>query len=213
MRTRTKLVYGIGINDLPVCVGPDGKLLKVYVNWCDMIRRCVSEKYHKNRPTYIKCSVSEDWLLLSNFKKWHDANYVEGFYLDKDILVEGNKTYSPETCRYVPSYINNLFLDSGSIRGEYPIGVSYSGSKKKFRSYIKKYGKQVHLGTFNVLEDAIQSSKNAKEQYVIEVTSSAFELGHIDNEVRDSILERIKGQRCTFNQTETQNVNSTHSKS
>lgn len=49
------------------------------------------------------------WKYLSNFKKWYDEHYVEGWHLDKDILMQGNKFYSPETCCFVPFEINVLF--------------------------------------------------------------------------------------------------------
>ena len=32
-----------------------------------------------------------------------------GWELDKDILEKGNKTYSPETCCFVPRVINSLY--------------------------------------------------------------------------------------------------------
>lgn len=46
---------------------------------------------------------------FSNFAEWFDKHHVEGWELDKDILVSGNRTYSPETCCFVPHEINVLF--------------------------------------------------------------------------------------------------------
>lgn len=77
--------------------------------WCRMIRRCYSDNLHKQHPTYSDCSVCEDWLFFSNFAEWFDKHHVEGWELDKDILVSGNRTYSPETCCFVPHEINVLF--------------------------------------------------------------------------------------------------------
>lgn len=100
-----------------------GKHLKYYRVWVSMLRRCYSEKYHLSMPTYIGCSVCDEWKTLSVFKKWHDANYVKGFHLDKDLLVEGNKVYSPETCIYASPTINVLLTDHRRARGKYPQGV------------------------------------------------------------------------------------------
>lgn len=60
----------------------------------------------KNKPTYEGCTVCDEWLYFSNFKKWFDENYIEGFQLDKDIIIRGNKVYSPQTCCFVPKEIN-----------------------------------------------------------------------------------------------------------
>ena len=54
------------------------------------------------RNSRLICSVCEEWKHFSNFKKWFDENYIEGFDIDKDILIKGNKVYSPEACSFVP---------------------------------------------------------------------------------------------------------------
>ena len=46
-----------------------------------------------------------------------------GWELDKDILVKGNKIYSPDTCCFVPKEVNTVFTKRQSKRGDYPIGV------------------------------------------------------------------------------------------
>lgn len=47
-------------------------------------------------------------MYFSNFLKWFNGNYIKGYALDKDILIKGNKVYSPETCCFVPYEINTL---------------------------------------------------------------------------------------------------------
>jgi len=87
--------------------------------------------------------------------------------LDKDILVKGNKIYSPETCAFVPTVINNLFTSRVSKRGKYPIGVSVSGSR--YRVTMTKDNKQYFFGAYGTPEEGFQAYKNAKETYIKEV--------------------------------------------
>lgn len=61
-----------------------------------------------------------------------------GWALDKDILVKGNKIYSPETCCFVPQEINNLFTKRKSCRGTLPIGVKYIKENKKFSASFSR---------------------------------------------------------------------------
>lgn len=75
--------------------------------------------------------MCDEWHSLKAFKKWHDNNFIEGFHLDKDILVEGNKVYSPETCVYVTPLLNSIFVDNGVSRSGYPTGVRYKERNKK----------------------------------------------------------------------------------
>ena len=108
-------------------VKENGKHTRVYKTWSNMLKRCYDPKLHKKRPTYKDCEVSEELHNFQNFAKWYEDNYyeVEGerMCLDKDILVKGNKIYSPETCIFVPNTINLLFTKSDKARGKSVIGT------------------------------------------------------------------------------------------
>lgn len=60
--------------------------------------------------------------------------------LDKDILIPGNKVYSPEACVFVDSQTNTLLTGCTNPRGNYPMGVHFSKGHGKFAA-------QVHVGT------------------------------------------------------------------
>lgn len=123
--------------------------------WVGMIERCYDNKYHIKKPTYKGCTVCDEWLNFQNFAKWyteHEYYGISGYQLDKDILITGNKKYSPETCELVPSQINSLLLDSKKSRGDYPIGVTlYRG---RYKSTISIDGKRVHLGLYDTIKEA-----------------------------------------------------------
>lgn len=104
-----------------------------YNTWIGMLERCFSKKHQEKHPTYKGCTVCDEWKLLSNFKKWYDKqHYLEGWHLDKDILVPNNKIYSPETCRFVPSKINNLLTTCGKSRGKHLIGATWNDRDNTF---------------------------------------------------------------------------------
>lgn len=144
-------------------------LSKEYTCWHGMVARCYSSKNQKKCPTYIGVSVCEDWHCFSKFKEWYDKHYVEGWALDKDILVKGNKVYSPETCCFVPREINNLFTKNNAKRGKYPIGVTYIEKLNKYRVHLNDKKVRRHLGLFDTIEEAFQAYKKAKESYIKEV--------------------------------------------
>lgn len=77
-------------------------------NWLAMMRRCYDPKNNRNK-SYSDCSVCDEWKAFSVFERWYSQNYVEGWHLDKDILVKGNREYSPDKCCFVPNEINCLF--------------------------------------------------------------------------------------------------------
>lgn len=86
----------------------NGKITKPYRAWSGMMHRCYSEKTQKRQPTYKCCSVDPRWHNFQVFAKWFELNYVDGFQLDKDIKVKGNKIYSPETCIFVSAKENSM---------------------------------------------------------------------------------------------------------
>ena len=173
----TPTVYGVGITGLEPIRDEDGEKLDSYICWFSMLNRCYSAKYQKRQPTYIGCSVSDDWLYYPNFKKWYEENYYEvenkTAQLDKDIIIKGNKIYSEDTCVFVPKFINTLFVKSQKTRGELPIGVSYHKARKKYQAQLSMYkdGKKTtkHLGWFDTANEAFNAYKQAKEEYIKEI--------------------------------------------
>lgn len=121
-----------------------------------MIQRCYSTKTQDRHPTYKGCSVSEEWHIFSSFRAWMERQDFEGKHLDKDLLFEGNKVYSAETCVFVTREVNNFTTDSGAARGKWLIGVSWDKQAEKFQSNCKNpfTKKQEHLGRFTCEQQA-----------------------------------------------------------
>ena len=160
---RISLICGVGINDADYTVKilesycEDGKqksklvwICPFYVKWKSMIERCHSTKVQERYPTYIGCSVCEEWLKFSNFKAWMETQEWEGKQLDKDLLFPGNKVYSPETCVLTDSRVNAFLLESNASRGQYMIGVCYNKRDSKFLACCRDgKGRPKYLGYFN----------------------------------------------------------------
>ena len=142
---------------------------KSYITWKSMLVMCYYEKSRQKYKTYKDVTVCEEWHKFSNFKKWFDKHYVDGWQLDKDILVKGNKVYSPSTCCFVPSEINAIVLKTQRCRGIYPIGVSFIKKLNKFRADYSSKDTKVYLGLFDNHLDAFKSYKEAKEKHIKEV--------------------------------------------
>ena len=142
-----------------------------YNTWRHMLIRCYDKKYQEKQPTYIGCTVFDEWKSFAIFKKWFNENYVEGYELDKDILVKGNKVYSPKTCCFVPAYINTLFTKSNASRGNFPIGVARSKNGLRFIANITINNKTKHLGAYDTIEEAFFAYKQAKEEWIKEVAN------------------------------------------
>ena len=167
----SKLVYGKGFNDKTRPARFDGKIVKEYDLWHDMLKRCFSEKKQTRCPTYKGCGVSDNFLSYAFFYDWCQEQTGfgkidekgRGWHLDKDLLFVGNKTYSETTCVFVPQEINSFFIDSGATRGEYPLGVSFNNKKGKFHARCSVKGKDKHLGYFNTPQEAFNAYKPFKE--------------------------------------------------
>ncbi|WP_155292773.1 hypothetical protein [Pseudomonas fluorescens] len=97
----TALDYGVGIDD-----SPEGSEDAAHTSWLAMMKRVYPKDPTNPYPTYDGCSVDLCWHLYSDFKRWFDVNHIAGYQLDKDILQPGNRLYSPDTCVFVPAYIN-----------------------------------------------------------------------------------------------------------
>lgn len=169
-----KRVCGVGYMGYGEYTGWSNKIKNPeYSTWVRMFQRCYDEATLKRTPTYNGCTVCEEWHNFQNFAKWYNKNYYkienEQMHLDKDILVKGNKIYSPETCCFVSERINNLFVKCDKARGELPIGVSYSKKNRNFSCQCRNgSGKNIHLGSFYNLNDAFNAYKIFKESLIRE---------------------------------------------
>ena len=160
---------------------------RAYKHWQDMLKRCYSEEYHKKKPTYKGCSVCEEWLLFSNFKRWFDENYIDGYVLDKDILFKGNKVYSPDTCCFVPQGLNSLLTNRKNHRGKYPVGV-FKNNYGVFLATLSVNGKQRTVARCKSQEEAFYAYKHAKEKHIQEVAVEYYSQGKITERVYNALI-------------------------
>lgn len=143
---------------------------KYYITWRNMLERGHSEKYKQKRPNYKDVTVCEEWHCFQNFAKWHEENwktYMDKWHLDKDILVKGNKLYSPNTCCFVPNEVNSFFVKGKSRRGACLIGVSRGYGK--FMASCNTNKKVKNLGYFTTELKAFEVYKIFKENLATEL--------------------------------------------
>lgn len=177
-RKKPRLVYGVGVNDAEYQVNwteqlGDGSATKqtcpFYRVWKSMLFRCYNTKFHAHCPTYRGCSVAPEWLVFSTFSLWMRSQQWAGLELDKDILLPGNTTYSPDTCVFIPHSLNSFTLDGRAARGEHPIGVSWDARKRRFKAKCKNPSRGVseHLGWFASAAEAHEAWRTRKHQHAV----------------------------------------------
>ncbi|AKQ08386.1 HNH endonuclease [Bacillus phage PBC2] len=167
-------VCGVGYEGLGIYKPKiNNKITESYTTWRNMIKRCYDVDTQNKQPSYKDCTVAEEWHNYQNFAEWYNKNYYEidgqRMHLDKDILIKGNKIYSPETCVFVPQCINALFIKRDVSRGKCLIGVYYDNHNKKYKAQCNDCnGKRVNLGLFNNEKDAFDKYKVFKESVIKE---------------------------------------------
>ena len=202
-----KLVHGIGSNDADyvtqVFEDVEGSysyrsskrrlvwVCPYYRKWRHLLERCYSKKKQINSPTYKGCTVCDEWLTFSNFRKWMVTKDWEGKHLDKDTLSHGNKVYSPETCVFVSMEVNMFTTDSGKTRGKYLVGCFWVTSNNKFTARCSNPNtrKQQHLGYFTEEIEAHLAWKYQKHKYAVELSNSEYVT---DDRVKDALMVRYK---------------------
>ena len=171
MRTPyTPSVCGVGfVGEGPCAVTINGRMTPQYSLWKDMLRRCYSAAYHARHPTYTTCSVDDRWHNFQTFcrdtMRMRNA-YVEGFELDKDLRVPGNRVYGPTTCSFVPKEINRLLNDHRSVsKGKRLQGVTVRKSGR-VEVNMRVNSKPKHIGTFDNTQEAHEAYLSARTEYV-----------------------------------------------
>ena len=165
-------VYGIGVVGTKYPSRVNGVETKEYMLWKDMLKRCYNDSFKKKNPTYEDCEVSDNFKSYEYFYEWCHKQIGfdnEGWQLDKDLLIKGNKVYSEDSCVFVPKDINLLLIKRTASRGEHLIGVYWSNTNKAFVAQVRKNkGKRDYLGSFNTEIEAFKAYKKAKESFIKE---------------------------------------------
>ena len=183
-------VFGVGILGTKYPSEVNRVKTKEYVLWKSILQRCYSDGFKKKHPTYEYCEVGDNFKSYEYFYEWCHKQIgfgVEGFELDKDLLIKGNKVYSESTCVFIPSEINLLLVKREASRGEHLIGVCWSKTHKAFKARVRKNkGKQEFLGYFKTELEAFNAYKTAKESFVKEQANEWK--GKIDGRAYEALM-------------------------
>lgn len=183
-------VYNVGIigNKYPANIGD--KITKEYNIWHAMLTRCYNQKFKKENINYQDVTCCQEWLLFENFYEWLHSQenfdkWLNGknWAIDKDILVKGNRVYSPENCCLVPIHINSLFTKNDINRGNLPIGVSQRNNKKYISTRYNTYQ------LYDTPEEAFYLGyKPYKESLIKQVAQEEYSKGNITKQCYDAMM-------------------------
>lgn len=160
-----KTCCGIGYRG----IGLYGEDHPAHHRWNCIISRCYNPKDKDYRNYGAKgVTVCEEWHNFQNFAKWFDDNCKDPTYcMDKDLLSNGTKEYSPKYCCLLPTAINSILVDSH--HGNLPYGVKKKIKRPGYEANIRKYGKRIYLGYFPTIEEAFAVYKEHKEAFIKEL--------------------------------------------
>ena len=164
-------VYGVGTVGTKYLTTVNGVQTKEYKLWQSMLVRCYSDNFKSKHPTYEGCEASENFKSFEYFYEWCHKQVGfgnEGYQLDKDLLVKGNKVYSEDSCVFIPTEINLVLTKNTASRGEHLIGVCWSKTNKAFVAQVNRDKGLEYLGYFKTELEAFRAYKQAKETFIKE---------------------------------------------
>jgi len=180
-----KSVYGIGyIGEGQYGVSKkDSYLIARYSAWRNLLGRVYCEKTGHRHIPYIGCEVCKEWHNYQNFSEWYETHMyqvgTERMHIDKDILHEGNKVYSPENCIIVPQSINEIFHTT--VRKTKDLDLPYTIRRTDSNRYSVVY-RGHSVGVYDTVEDAENAYIKAKREHIRNKV----------NELKDELPEYIQ---------------------
>ena len=190
-------VYGVGIVGDKYPTNNSKKKIKEYQCWADLLFRVYGNKRNDSTSLrYKECTICDEWLYYPNFYEWlHNQENFDKWYngerwcLDKDIIIKGNKIYSPETCCLVPNNVNTLFVKKDANRGGLPIGVTKNHNKFMALCSTPLLGMHnKYLGNYNTPLEAFYAYKYFKEDLIKEIAEIEFYKGNITKKCYDAMI-------------------------
>lgn len=167
-----KCKYGSHIGDCETNID-------AYKTWYNMIYRC------QHSVGYEDVCVCKEWHEFATFLKWYNNQYKEdNWHLDKDILSNGVRIYSPQTCCFLPPEINTFFEKFKKAKG-----FSYNKKRKKYEAYCRERGKYIHLGLYQTPAEARIAYLNYKRNLLEELINPY--LGKISIELYNAMKKYL----------------------
>lgn len=136
------------------------------VLWNNVKERCTAGgSTQTQEPTY-KGAVNL-FKGFQEFVEWHrkQVGYGLGYELDADILKNGNKVYSENTCLLIPSALNRFLQSYKGGRGVWPQGMYMHSNANLLVCRIGRYGEiDKSLGCFAIkdVDKAVAAYTEAK---------------------------------------------------
>ena len=137
---------------------------KFYKTWYGMMSRCTNPKIKAYKDYGARgITVCEEWVDVATFIAWAESTHpnIEGVSLDR---IDNDKGYYPENCRWADRSTQgtNQRMKSNNTSGY--VGIYWNKDSKKWDAKIGVNSKLVNIGTFPLLENAIEARNN----YIIE---------------------------------------------
>ncbi len=192
MSRNNRIVHGFGLNDANYLVEEHFAGIRercpYYVVWSSMIGRAYGTTSEKSpRFGYENTTVCEEWSKFSIFKNWMETKKWENMELDKDLILPGNKIYSPETCVFITKELNRAITKKTRNKSIYKQGVSCAGIR--FQATISMHKKRKRLGSFNTEDEAHLAYSWEKYNYLFDFMG-----------VNDDIDKALKNYLSIFKQ-------------
>ena len=150
--------------------------------WENIRVRCqLLPKIEESRfRNYESVDIWEEWLDFQNFAEWFSTvpYYQDGWELDKDLLSDEHKIYSPHTCIFLPPELNKILNVKKSSRGNLPLGMSRHSDGKidvSFRCQNPNFCVRVLVSDEDI-HKGFSIYKSAREGYVRWLTEEYAEL-------------------------------------
>jgi hypothetical protein len=141
-----------------------------YSKWSGILERCYDPSSLQMYECYKDVTVCNEWLNYQNFAEWAKQQIGYGnrnWATEKDLLIRGNRIYSPDSCCFLPAELNNQLLKATKARGECVIGVNVNKPNGKFIAHCQGWREDSatsHIGIFDTELEAFHAYKREKEK-------------------------------------------------
>ena len=137
---------------------------RLYNTWHRINYRCTNPN-SQDYPDYGARGilVCEEWQDVKNFIEWVDSTHpnIEGYTLDR---IDNDGNYEPSNCRWADrtTQVCNQRMKKSNKSGF--VGVFFDKLQNKWVASVRFNSKQIHIGRFKTIEEAVE----VRDNYIIQ---------------------------------------------